>query len=87
MIRFSYVCVIYRFICIPREVIFRYRVIGACPVTMDCNVTMSQWENNNNNNNNKTEVPFCVLENQDTSVPLQLTATPQMERMFSALCA
>ena len=29
------------FICFPPEVIFRSRVIGACPVTTDCIVTMS----------------------------------------------
>ena len=28
-------------ICFPPEVIFRFRVIGACPVTRDCIVAMS----------------------------------------------
>ena len=37
-------------ICFPPEVIFRSRVIGACPVTTDCTVAMSWYENNNNNN-------------------------------------
>ena len=39
---FSY-CVYYLlfFICFPSEVIFRSRVIGACPVTTDCIVAMS----------------------------------------------
>ena len=29
------------FICFPPEVIFRSRVVGACPVTTDCMVAMS----------------------------------------------
>ena len=35
-------------ICFPPEVIFRSRVIGACPVTTDCIVAMTQCENKNN---------------------------------------
>ena len=35
-------------ICFPPEVVFRSWVIGACPVTTDCIVAMSSWENNNN---------------------------------------
>ena len=33
----------------PPEVIFRSRVIGACPVTTDCIVAISECENNNCN--------------------------------------
>ena len=33
------------FICFPSEVIFRSRVIGACPVTTDCIAAMSSREN------------------------------------------
>ena len=47
---FQLLCVLsYVFICFPPEVIFRFRVIGACPATMDCIVAMSSCENNNNN--------------------------------------
>ena len=35
------VCINSRFSCFPPEVIFRSRVIGACPVTTDCIVAMS----------------------------------------------
>ena len=35
------------FICFPPEVIFRSRFIGACPVTTDSIVVMSENVNNN----------------------------------------
>ena len=35
------------FVCVPTEVVFRSRVIGACPVTTECIVAMSSCENNN----------------------------------------
>ena len=39
---FQLLCVLLSvFICFPPEVIFRYRVIGACSVTTDCIVSMS----------------------------------------------
>ena len=39
---------IYYGICFPPEVIFRSRVVGACPVTTDCIVAMSECEKKNN---------------------------------------
>ena len=35
---------------IPPEAIFHSRVIEACPVTTDCIVAMSSYENSSNNN-------------------------------------
>ena len=37
----TYVCIIFCFSCFPPEVIFRFRVDGACPVTTDCIVAIS----------------------------------------------
>ena len=39
-ILFQLLCIIFCFICVPPEVIFRSRVIGACPVTTDCIVAI-----------------------------------------------
>ena len=45
---FQLLCVLSSaFICFPPEVTFRSRVIGACSVTTDCIVAMSECENNN----------------------------------------
>ena len=55
------------FICFPPEVIFRSRVIGACPVTTDCIVAMSYCENNNNiirGRFNKKPSSKCHLRNK-----------------------
>ena len=50
------VCIIFGFLFVfPPEVIFRTGVIGACPVTTDCIVTMSSCENNN------CTVPYCTV--------------------------
>ena len=52
---FQLLCVLsFVFICVPPEVIFHSRVIGACPVTTDCVVAMGQCENNVNNNGENT---------------------------------
>ena len=42
-IYFQLLCmnIIFCFICLPPEVLFRSRVIGACPVTTECVVAMS----------------------------------------------
>ena len=45
---FQLLCVLSSaFSCFPPEVVFRSRVVGACPVTTDCIVAMSYCENNN----------------------------------------
>ena len=47
--------ILVHYICFPPEVIFRSRVIGACPVTTDCIAAMSLCENNNNNTHRQTD--------------------------------
>ena len=56
---FNLLCILSSvFICFPPEVIFRSRVIGACPVTTDCILAMSYVRTTTNNKQRLLYVPF-----------------------------
>ena len=62
---FQLLCVLSSvFICFPPEVIFRPRVIGACPLTTESIVAMSSCENNNSHTIMKHKV-YQVLYSWD----------------------